>query len=195
MQALATFARMCPALRAAHVRACGPLVRRIRRCGTRLVHARGKFVATPCRFLRLPSCLRRGAVGKILERQQRVYSIHQSARIHYAGAMVRQLKAASVNDKMQHGYRYELTAPTGRNFDPEFSPELSPKEMLALGVFSGRYMTDCRAEFPTGWFEHARLSSSIKRRVVQIKRHCEPGDLLCRPRQRSGRVRTRPPRA
>jgi hypothetical protein len=38
-----------------------------------------------------------------------------------------------VNDKMQKGYRYALTEPAGRNFDPEFRPELTPKEMLQLG--------------------------------------------------------------
>ncbi len=63
-----------------------------------------------------------------------------------------------VNDKMQHGYSYELVAPEGRNFDPEFKPELTPKQMLEMGVFGGRYMRDCKHEFPASWFEHARLS-------------------------------------
>lgn len=63
-----------------------------------------------------------------------------------------------VNDKMQHGYRYRLTEPAGRNFDPGFDPELTPKEMLALGVFGGKYLTDCRAEFPASWFLKAKLS-------------------------------------
>lgn len=63
-----------------------------------------------------------------------------------------------VNDKMQAGYRYELTAPEGRGFDPDFTPELTPKEMLELGVFCGKYMTDCQDEFPDDWFAHARLS-------------------------------------
>ena len=74
--------------------------------------------------------------------------------------MVKRLKTVTVNDKMQCGYRYILTAPMGRNFDSEFRPDLTPKEMLALGVFCGKYMTDCREEFPASWFAHARCSPS-----------------------------------
>ena len=62
-----------------------------------------------------------------------------------------------VNDLMQRGYRYSLSAPLGRNFDADFSPELTPKQLLALGVFGGKYMTDCSEEFPADWFENARL--------------------------------------
>lgn len=67
-------------------------------------------------------------------------------------------KIIIVNDKMQRGYSYELVAPTGEDFHPEFKPELSPKQMLELGVFGGKYMTDCRDEFPSDWFENAHLS-------------------------------------
>ena len=74
--------------------------------------------------------------------------------------MVKRLKTVTVNDKMQCGYRYILTAPMGRNFNSEFRPDLTPKEMLALGVFCGKYMTDCREEFPASWFAHARCSPS-----------------------------------
>lgn len=158
--------------------------------------------------------------------------------------ITRRPRVVRVNDKMQRGYSYSLTAPIGRNFDPEFRPELTPKEMLALGVFCGKYMTDCREEFPASWFAQARLSPSgrdcalnyfrvdasqplpvwlskgwihpddprgwfqwycryymgrripeedvrqikrwkaIRRHIAQIKRHCEPGDPTCRPRQR-----------
>jgi hypothetical protein len=149
-----------------------------------------------------------------------------------------------VNDKMQKGYRYARSAPVGRNFDPEFAPDLTPRQMLRLGVFCGKYMTDTRAEFPPSWFAGAKLSpdrrdcslnfygvdasqplsiwrdkgwlhpddprgwfqwycryymgrrmpdedrrqikrwKAIGRHVRQIERNCEPGDLLCRPRQR-----------
>ena len=63
-----------------------------------------------------------------------------------------------VNDRMQNGYRYECVAPMGRDFDPAFTPDLTPREMLELGVFCGKYMTDTRDEFPASWFRHARLS-------------------------------------
>jgi len=58
---------------------------------------------------------------------------------------------------MQRGYAYELTAPAGRRFDPRFRPDLTPREMLQLGVFGGKYMTDCRNEFPPSWFARAKL--------------------------------------
>jgi hypothetical protein len=67
-------------------------------------------------------------------------------------------RAVTVNDSMQRGYRYALTAPTGRSFDPQFTPELTPAEMLALGIFGGKYMTDYRREFPKSWFARAKLS-------------------------------------
>ena len=67
-------------------------------------------------------------------------------------------RTVTVNDKMQKGYRYALSAATGRNFDPEFQPQLTPAQMLRLGVFGGKYMTDCRREFPKSWFAHAKLS-------------------------------------
>lgn len=118
------------------------------------------------------------------------------------------------------------------------------KEMLSLGVFGGRYMTDCRSEFPSDWFASAKLCSekhdptlncfgvnasqplrvwrekgwihrndprgwfqwycryfmgrrqpqederqikrwlAISRHIAQVKKHCSPGDVSCRPRQR-----------
>lgn len=63
-----------------------------------------------------------------------------------------------VNDLMQKGYQYELTEPIGRNFDSKFNPELSPKEMLELGVFGGKYISDCINEFPEDWFDNAKIS-------------------------------------
>jgi hypothetical protein len=158
--------------------------------------------------------------------------------------MTKKSRTVAVNDRMQRGYAYALAAPVGRGFDPEFRPELTPKQMLALGIFGGKYMTDCRGEFPASWFAGARLAEAgrdpslnyfgvdasqplsvwrskgwihpddprgwfqwycryymgrrmpdedrrqigrwkaIRRHVAQIRRHCEPGDLFCRKRQR-----------
>ena len=153
-------------------------------------------------------------------------------------------RSVTVNDKMQKGYRYDLTAAPGRGFDPEFTPDLTPAEMLRLGVFCGVYMRDCRKEFPKSWFSRAKFAKgkrdcalnffgidasqplsewqrkgwiyendprgwfqwycryymgrrlpkedgrqikrwkAIRRHVAQIRKNCEPGDLLCRRRQR-----------
>jgi len=144
---------------------------------------------------------------------------------------------------MQRGFVYYRTEPIARNFAAGFKPQLTPKQMLRLGVFGGKYMTDCRDEFPASWFVHAKLSASrrdprlnffgvnasqslavwrrngwihrqdprgwfqwycryymgrrsrddarqirrwraIARHVAAIRKHCEQGDLECRPRQR-----------
>ena len=154
------------------------------------------------------------------------------------------LRCIEVNDSMQQGYRYALAVPEAKRFDPGFCPDLTPPQMLELGIFGGKYMTDCRAEFPEDWFASARLAQAgkdpslncfgvdasqplgawrakgwihpddprgwfqwycryfrgrrlpgedrrqigrwkaMKRHVAQLRRHCEPGDIWCRPRQR-----------
>ena len=70
-----------------------------------------------------------------------------------------QERTITVNDLMQSGYRYTLTEPQGKNFHPDFKPELTPALLLQMGVFGGKYMTDCRDEFPAAWFEQAKLSA------------------------------------
>jgi hypothetical protein len=153
-------------------------------------------------------------------------------------------KIITVNDRYQSGYRYERVVSTGKDFDPEFTPDLTPAEMLELGVFSGVYMNDCQDEFPASWFENARTSDhgpdamcnffeikasqplsvwqqkgwiyeddprgwfqwycryymgrritgedsrqikrwrAMRRHVAQVKKYCQPGDLVCRRKQR-----------
>ena len=63
-----------------------------------------------------------------------------------------------VSDRMQKGYSYVRSAPVGKKFDAEFKPDLSPPQMLALGVFGGKYLNDCRKEFPKSWYVKAKLS-------------------------------------
>jgi hypothetical protein len=62
-----------------------------------------------------------------------------------------------VNDLVQKGYVYFRTKPMGRDFRAGFTPDLTPAQMLALGVFGGKYMTDCTKEFPATWFKQAKL--------------------------------------
>ena len=69
------------------------------------------------------------------------------------------MKLVIINDKMQKGYSYKTTETVGKNFDKDFHPEITPKEMLELGVFGGRYMRDCKKEFSRDWFKKAKLYS------------------------------------
>lgn len=67
-------------------------------------------------------------------------------------------KIIKVHNTMQKGYGYTLTEPQGKNFDPEFKPDLTPKQMLELGVFGGKYLNSDIAEYPKDWFKKAKLS-------------------------------------
>ena len=76
-----------------------------------------------------------------------------------SAAAMKKIRKVSVNDRMQKNYCYYLVEPVGKNFHPGFLPELTPKQMLGMGVFGGKYMTDCKDEFPKDWFTRARLCS------------------------------------
>ncbi len=73
-----------------------------------------------------------------------------------------------VNDKMQHGYRYMLQETPGTNFSPEFQPVYSPGQMLRLGVFEGKYLNDCIAEFPAEWFLDAIALDKLRPQGADI---------------------------
>ncbi len=152
-------------------------------------------------------------------------------------------KAIIVNDLMQKAYIYHRAEPPGKNYHPDFAPQLTPSQMLAMGVFGGKYMTDCSDEFPAEWFINAKLChayhdpqlnffgvnasqplsvwrakgwiyredprgwfqwycryymgrrcpdderqikrwKAMRRHVAQILKHCRPGDVGCRAKQR-----------
>ncbi len=69
----------------------------------------------------------------------------------------------SVNNKMQKGYSFVISEKEGQNFHPDFRPDLSPKEMLEIGVFGGKYMSDMPSEYPKDWFKNAKLTTDGKR--------------------------------
>lgn len=76
-----------------------------------------------------------------------------------------------VNDRMQKNYHYVLTAPLGEDFDAEFTPDLSPAQMLELGIFEGKYLNDCTDEFPKEWYEKswAKLSPTPNPKLNYFK--------------------------
>ena len=77
----------------------------------------------------------------------------------FGGEARRAMVKVVVNDRMQRNYVYYRSERPGRNFAADFAPELTPKQLLQLGIFGGKYMTDCRREFPASWFARAKLCS------------------------------------
>ncbi len=71
------------------------------------------------------------------------------------------------DDAFQKKYVYHLTEPVGKNFHQEFKPQLTPKEMLQVGVFGGAYFIGVTglvpADLPKSWFKGTRLSKDQKK--------------------------------
>lgn len=67
-------------------------------------------------------------------------------------------KKICVTDKFQKNYCYDFTAQEGKDFAIDFKPELTPKQMLKLGVFGGEYFADKPSDLPTDWVASAKLS-------------------------------------
>lgn len=71
-------------------------------------------------------------------------------------------KEITVNNFFQKDYSYFITEEVGKNFRDDFKPDLTPKQMLQLGVFGGLYFTDKPKEYPREWFIKAKLSPDGK---------------------------------
>ncbi len=54
--------------------------------------------------------------------------------------------------------RYNSIVKKLPKFDAEFNPDLTPKQMLKLGVFGGLYFEADKKEYPADWFTGANLS-------------------------------------
>ena len=113
-----------------------------------------------------------------------------------------------VNEVYQSDYSYELSEKQGKNFGEDFKPDLTPKQMLDLGIFGGNYFVEIPNEFPRTWFkkakgwvlwycryyqgrrideeDHRQIKrwKNMKRHITQLQNNCDIGDENCRPRQR-----------
>ena len=61
---------------------------------------------------------------------------------------------------LRKGYSYILEEAPGA-LPADFQPDLTPGEMLMLGVFEGKYINDCVAEFPAEWFLGALMMGRL----------------------------------
>lgn len=68
------------------------------------------------------------------------------------------MKHIRVHEAYQTDYKYDVTEPVGKNFAPDFQPDLTPQQMLALGIFGGNYFAEAPHEFPAEWFDGVRFS-------------------------------------
>ena len=66
-----------------------------------------------------------------------------------------------VSDKMQTGYSYILSAKYGKQFHKDFNPQLTPKQILDLGAFEGKYLNDCAGELPEEWYKSASKKGKL----------------------------------
>ena len=57
------------------------------------------------------------------------------------------------------------------NYNKEFKPELTPKQMLEYGVFGGSYLGNTIHEYPESWFIKAKLNKTfdVNLNYFQIK--------------------------
>ncbi len=69
------------------------------------------------------------------------------------------MKQILVNEDYQKGYAYALTKEMGSEFDERFKPQLTPTEMLKLGIFGGDYFNAVPHEFPAEWFDGIRFTT------------------------------------
>jgi hypothetical protein len=71
------------------------------------------------------------------------------------------------SDNFQKNYKYFITEKVGKNFDKDFKPDLTPKEMLELGVFGGAYFIGVDglipSDIPKSWFKGVKLSKTGKK--------------------------------
>lgn len=81
--------------------------------------------------------------------------------------MAKRNKKIIASDNFQSHYVYTLTEPVGKHFHPEFKPELTPQEMLKLGVFGGAYFIGVDGlvpdDLPKSWFKGVQLSPDGKK--------------------------------
>ena len=76
----------------------------------------------------------------------------------YLNPYSRSVKTITTTDPLQSGYAYELEAEVG-DLAYDFTPDLTPKQMLELGVFGAHYFEGHHAEYPSDWFKEAVISA------------------------------------
>lgn len=99
-------------------------------------------------YQKLSGEFKKRIMKKTFTRDDMLYILARRKSIKYK----KNMRIIVYNRMERDAYEYILTNSMGRGMRDDFTPDLTPPQMLKLGVFEGKYCNDCILEYPKEWF-------------------------------------------